>query len=254
MPPMSRSSPPQTHHATNGAGPPSLSVFPQPARGVPSATTRPTAWEGCRLVSILNSRLRKKLNGAVRIETLRGAHAYTGRSRFQPTWIINSGPLASRSPGCSASTATARELGGFGAGLVIERSLSLGEAHVVDAVWRRLQLDWALGELLAERAYERDFERLMFAMVANRALRAPRARAAAPVDGAQRRDQGARAAPQLARAPCGQRLRPDLSPWRATDVSRPCALLRGVTLEGHVRRVRVRFRVRAARRAGVACR
>jgi hypothetical protein len=206
------------------------------------------------LVSILNSRLRKKLNGAVRIETPRGAHAYTGPSRFQPTWIINSGPLASRSPGCSASTATARELGGLGAGLVTERSLSLGEAHVLDAVWRRLRLDRALGELLAERAYERDFERLMFAMVANRALQAPRARAAAPVDGAQRRDQGARAAPQLARAPCGQRLRPDLSPWRATDVSRPCALLGGVTLEGHVRRVRVRFRVRAARRAGVACR
>jgi Protein of unknown function (DUF736) len=29
-----------------------------------------------------------------------------GPQRFRPIWIINSGPLASRSPGCSASTAT----------------------------------------------------------------------------------------------------------------------------------------------------
>jgi hypothetical protein len=68
-------------------------------------------------------------------------------------------------------------LGGAGGGLVVERSLSLGGPHVLDAVWRRLGLDRALAELLAERAYGGDVERLLFAMVANRAL-APRSKLA----------------------------------------------------------------------------
>lgn len=68
-------------------------------------------------------------------------------------------------------------LGGAGEGLAVERSLSLGGPHVLDAMWRRLGLDRALAELLAERAYEHDVERLLFALVASRAL-APRSKLA----------------------------------------------------------------------------
>ena len=62
------------------------------------------------------------------------------------------------------------ELDGFGTDLTVECSLAYGGSYVLDAMWRRLELDQTLRELLREREYEIDVERLLFALVANRAL------------------------------------------------------------------------------------
>jgi len=57
----------------------------------------------------------------------------------------------------------------------VEKTLSMGGAYVVDSLWHRLELDTALKGLLAERSFEIEIERLLFALVANRAL-APRSK------------------------------------------------------------------------------
>jgi len=54
--------------------------------------------------------------------------------------------------------------------LKVGRSTPFGGAFVLDQVWRRLELDSVIGDLLKEHEYEIDVERLLFAMVANRAL------------------------------------------------------------------------------------
>jgi transposase len=66
---------------------------------------------------------------------------------------------------------------GLGGELSVERSLAYGGSYVLDALWRRLGLDEALGELVAEREYRVDVTRVLFALVANRAL-APRSKLA----------------------------------------------------------------------------
>jgi len=53
---------------------------------------------------------------------------------------------------------------------VVEQSLSWGGSYLLDAVWRRLELDEVVEELLAKRSFEHDLERLLFALVAGRAL------------------------------------------------------------------------------------
>jgi len=62
------------------------------------------------------------------------------------------------------------ELDGFGTEMAVERSLAYGGSYVLDALWKRLELDQTLLALLREREYEIDVERLLFALVANRAL------------------------------------------------------------------------------------
>ncbi|MFB6368581.1 MAG: IS1634 family transposase [Gemmatimonadota bacterium] len=63
------------------------------------------------------------------------------------------------------------ELAGVGAEVVtVERSLPFGGTYVLDRLWKRLELDEVLGEMLEERDYEIDIERLLFALVANRTL------------------------------------------------------------------------------------
>jgi len=62
------------------------------------------------------------------------------------------------------------ELDGFGADLTVVRSLAYGGSYVLDTMWRRLELDQTLRALLKERNFKNDVERLLFAMVANRAL------------------------------------------------------------------------------------
>ena len=59
---------------------------------------------------------------------------------------------------------------GLGSDLEVERSLALGGSYVLDAIWRRLEIDKALRRLSKGREFEHDIERLLFAMVANRAL------------------------------------------------------------------------------------
>jgi len=46
----------------------------------------------------------------------------------------------------------------------------MGAAWVLDALWRRLGVDRALGEALADRRHRHDAERAIFALVANRAI------------------------------------------------------------------------------------
>jgi hypothetical protein len=59
--------------------------------------------------------------------------------------------------------------------MAVEQSLSMGGSYVLDALWKRLELDTALKELLSKRSFEIEIERLVFALVANRAL-APRSK------------------------------------------------------------------------------
>lgn len=54
--------------------------------------------------------------------------------------------------------------------LEVEKSLAYGGSFVLDALWRRLELDTTLGKLLADRSFGADVERVLFALVANRAL------------------------------------------------------------------------------------
>lgn len=54
--------------------------------------------------------------------------------------------------------------------LVATSSRALGGAHLLDGLWRRLGVDAALRELLGPRRYATDVERVLFALVANRAL------------------------------------------------------------------------------------
>jgi len=62
------------------------------------------------------------------------------------------------------------DVGGLGGDLVAERSLAYGGSYVLDAVWRRLKIDATLADLLRGRGYQVDIERLLFGLVANRAL------------------------------------------------------------------------------------
>ena len=62
------------------------------------------------------------------------------------------------------------QLGGMGTDLVVERSLAYGGSYVLDGLWHRLEIDRSLQALLSERSYELDIERLLFALMANRAL------------------------------------------------------------------------------------
>jgi len=72
--------------------------------------------------------------------------------------------------------ATEAQLEGLAAkDLSVERSLSYGGSYLLDQVWRRLELDQTLQKLLEERSFQVEIERLVFALVANRAL-APRSK------------------------------------------------------------------------------
>jgi transposase len=77
----------------------------------------------------------------------------------------------------SDKTAIQASLEGFGSDLRVEHSASMGGAYVLDGIWKRLEINLTLIELLQERSFEVDMERLIFAMVANRAL-APRSKLA----------------------------------------------------------------------------
>lgn len=82
----------------------------------------------------------------------------------------------SRFLGADDRTAIQAHLDGIAApDVTVEQSLSTGGTFLLDALWRRLELDDTLKELLADRSYEIEIERLLFALVANRAL-APRSK------------------------------------------------------------------------------
>jgi transposase len=61
-------------------------------------------------------------------------------------------------------------LDAMGADLQVERALSYGGSYVLDALWERLGIRQTLTSLLGRRSYATDVERLLFALVANRAL------------------------------------------------------------------------------------
>ena len=53
---------------------------------------------------------------------------------------------------------------------VVERSLSMGGSYLLEAMWKRLELDVTLKGLMKKRSFQNDLERLIFSMVAGRAL------------------------------------------------------------------------------------
>ncbi len=59
---------------------------------------------------------------------------------------------------------------GSDAGLVVQRSRPLGGAHLLQHLWEQLGIAAQLRELLQEREFESDVERVLFALVANRCL------------------------------------------------------------------------------------
>jgi hypothetical protein len=54
--------------------------------------------------------------------------------------------------------------------LAVVRSRPVGGAHVLEALWERLEIGAQLRELLQEREYESEMERVLFALVCNRCL------------------------------------------------------------------------------------
>ncbi len=67
---------------------------------------------------------------------------------------------------------------GAGADLRATDARALGAAWVLDALWRRLGVDRALSEVLRDSRHRHDVERVLFALVANRAI-APASKLAA---------------------------------------------------------------------------
>jgi len=65
---------------------------------------------------------------------------------------------------------TKAELEGLGTDLVAEKSLPYGGTFVLDNYWKRLALGEVLKELVADRNFQIAVERLLFALVSNRAL------------------------------------------------------------------------------------
>ena len=60
--------------------------------------------------------------------------------------------------------------GDGGGDLEVESSQALGGVWLLDALWRRLGIDEALAGVLGARRFSTDIERVLFAMVSNRAL------------------------------------------------------------------------------------
>jgi transposase len=57
-----------------------------------------------------------------------------------------------------------------GDGLRVTESRPLGTVHLLDGLWRQLGVDAALRKVLGPRRYTTDMERVLFALVANRAI------------------------------------------------------------------------------------
>jgi transposase len=57
-----------------------------------------------------------------------------------------------------------------GDGLRVSESRPMGTAHLLDALWRQLGVDTALRKVLGVRRFSTDVERVLFALVANRAV------------------------------------------------------------------------------------
>ena len=57
-----------------------------------------------------------------------------------------------------------------GDGLRVTESRQMGTAHLLDALWRQLGVDTALRKVLGPRKFSTDVERVLFALVANRAI------------------------------------------------------------------------------------
>ncbi len=57
-----------------------------------------------------------------------------------------------------------------GEGLRVVASRQMGSAYLLDALWHALGVDEALGRVLGRRRFSIDMERVLFALVANRAI------------------------------------------------------------------------------------
>jgi transposase len=64
---------------------------------------------------------------------------------------------------------------GAGSAITVEKALTFGGSYVLGELWKRLEIDRTLQSLLQERSFSIEVERLLFALVANRAL-APRSK------------------------------------------------------------------------------
>jgi len=67
-----------------------------------------------------------------------------------------------------AAGADVRELAGDG--LTVTGSRPMGSVHLLDGLWRQLGVDGALRQVLGARRFTTDVERVLFALVANRAV------------------------------------------------------------------------------------
>jgi transposase len=57
-----------------------------------------------------------------------------------------------------------------GDGLTVANSRPVGATHLLDGLWRALEIDTALRKVLGPRRFTTDMERVLFALVANRAI------------------------------------------------------------------------------------
>ncbi len=68
----------------------------------------------------------------------------------------------------AAAAADATQL--VGDGLRVTGSRPVGSVHLLDGLWRALEIDTALRKVLGPRRFTTDVERVLFALVANRAI------------------------------------------------------------------------------------
>ncbi|NIJ09711.1 hypothetical protein FHU38_000055 [Saccharomonospora amisosensis] len=59
-----------------------------------------------------------------------------------------------------------------GDGLRVTASRPVGTVHLLDGLWRALEIDAAVGKVLGSRRFTTNMERVLFALVPNRAIEA----------------------------------------------------------------------------------
>ena len=110
----------------------------------------------------------RRVEGVTRAEVLLNLGREDGLDRDGLTRLVASINRYLGAPAPTAVPADAAVL--VGDGLRLAESRPMGTAYLLDALWRQLGVDTALRKVLGPRQFSTDVERVLFALVANRAI------------------------------------------------------------------------------------
>lgn len=110
----------------------------------------------------------RRVDGVTQAEVLLNLGREDGLDRDSLTRLVASINRYLGEPVPTAVPADAAML--VGDGLQVTESRPMGTAHLLDALWRQLGVDTALRKVLGPRRFSTDVERVLFALVANRAI------------------------------------------------------------------------------------